>query len=362
MKSHKQTAFQKGRSPRIRGAGLFLFSFFSVSFSVLFVKPVFPKDYTEFIWTQASFPSAHASTIVETSEGVLISAWFGGTDEGNKDVGIWSSQKKKNDPWSAPVQLFKEPKQPAWNPVLFRDASNVIWLFFKVGPNPERWTGAYIQSKDGGKNWSPVVWLPAGLLGPVRNKPIILSNGNILSGTSVESYRAWASWMELSEDAGKTWRRYGPILFPTMEQNRKGTIQPTLLEIKPGVVRAFFRTRAKKIATSISNDGGKNWSELKLTDLPHPDAGIDSVRLRDGRCLLVYNPSTKFRNPLAVAISEDSGETWRNLFDLDRLEKDGEEELSYPNVIQAADGDVHVVYTWKRERIKHAQIPLGDLK
>jgi len=48
---------------------------------------------SEFIWKTGDItaPSCHASTIVSTSDG-LLAAWFGGTNEGAKDVGIWTSR------------------------------------------------------------------------------------------------------------------------------------------------------------------------------------------------------------------------------------------------------------------------------
>jgi len=50
-----------------------------------------------------------------------------------------------------------------------------------------------------------------------------------------------------------------------------------------------------------------------------------------------------------VAVSND-GRKWDAALELEN-EKG---EFSYPAVIQAADGLVHVTYTWNRKRIKHA--------
>jgi predicted neuraminidase len=48
---------------------------------------------SEFIYEIASFRSCHASTVVETDEGILA-AWFGGTGEGRPDVCIYTSINK----------------------------------------------------------------------------------------------------------------------------------------------------------------------------------------------------------------------------------------------------------------------------
>ena len=52
----------------------------------------------EFIYKTAPFPSAHASTVVETG-GIVAAAWFGGTAEGNPDVGIWFSRRQGGRWW-----------------------------------------------------------------------------------------------------------------------------------------------------------------------------------------------------------------------------------------------------------------------
>ena len=49
-----------------------------------------------------------------------------------------------------------------------------------------------------------------------------------------------------------------------------------------------------------------------------------------------------------VAVSED-GRLWHAALVLES--EPG--EFSYPAVIQASDGKVHITYTWKRQRIMH---------
>jgi predicted neuraminidase len=57
---------------------------------------------------------------------------------------------------------------------------------------------------------------------------------------------------------------------------------------------------------------------------------------------------------LNVAISSD-GQNWK---DVAVLENEPNGEFSYPAVIQAADGKVHITYTWKRKKIKHVVMTL----
>ena len=122
-------------------------------------------------------PSAHASTIVETKSG-LVAAWFGGSDEGSPDVGIWTSRDDGKG-WTPPVEVARwdegGKRLPCWNPVLFQPKGGPLWLFYKAGPTPANWWGMLISSRDDGKTWSNPSRLPDGFLGPVKNKPVVLA-------------------------------------------------------------------------------------------------------------------------------------------------------------------------------------------
>ena len=320
----------------------------------------------QFIYEKAPFPSCHASTIVQTAEGLVV-AFFGGSDEGEKDVGIWLSRNdNRGSAWTAPVEVATgvtperaDQRFPCWNPVLFQPGHDgkpgPLMLFYKVGPTPEKWWGMLITSDDNGHTWSKPRRLPDGILGPVKNRPALLPDGTLLCGSSTET-GGWFVHMEMSPDLGRTWTKTPPLNDgKTIE-----SIQPALLvprDPKTTPIQILCRTQQGKVAESFSSDGGKTWDPLRMTDLPNPDSGIDALTLADGRRLLIYNPTREGRTPLSVAIAED-GRAWKAGPALEQQPG----EYSYPAVIQADDGKVHVTYTWKRERIRHAVLDPAQFK
>ena len=309
----------------------------------------------EFIYETAPFPECHASTIVEIKPGELLAAWFGGTEEKAPDVAIWTA-RRVNGKWTTPEEVVREPKIPTWNPVLYFLKDGRLCLNYKVGPSPQTWTSANKYSTDGGRTWTAPELLPAGLLGPIKNKPLVLPNGTILAGTSTESYKTWACWVERSTDNGKTWTKHGPIVVPG---EIHGIIQPSIVPLRGGkLLRMYVRStqRIGKVCYADSTDGGRTWSEAKPTSLPNPNSGTDAVGLKDGRVVLVYNHTPKGRSPLNVAVSKD-GDTWSAPLVLES--EPG--EYSYPAVIQGADGTVHITYTWKRKRVKYVALALNEL-
>lgn len=315
-------------------------------------------------------PECHASTIVEVEDG-LIAAWFGGTGEKHKDVGIWVSMNLDGT-WSKPVEVvdgFENDtlRYPTWNPVLFKPKDGPLMLFYKSGPDPRDWWGMLTTSENNGRTWSNPVKLGEDekvghLLGPVKNKPIQLKDGTIICPSSTEIIKdgdtKWMVHFELTKDYGKTWEVVGPI----NDGEEFDAIQPSILTYPDGKMQVLCRSRQNVVTQSWSEDGGKTWSKMTATELPNPNSGTDAVTLADGRQLLIYNHTIRRsdfprgRNMINLAISED-GKSWKPVMTLERQEG----EYSYPAIIQAKDGLVHITYTYRRKSVKYVVVDPGKL-
>lgn len=299
------------------------------------------------------FPESHASSLIRLDDGNFLVAWFGGTHESNDDVSIWISKGTTGN-WSTPLKVAKIREDAHWNPVLFKSPEGKIYLYFKVGKTIPKWETWLTTSDDEGQTWSDATELvpgDKGGRGPVRNKPIVLSDGTWLAGSSNEE-GDWNAFVDKSTDKGNTW-----IATPFIELNRdefngKGIIQPTLWESSPGEVHMLFRSTDDKIYRSDSEDYGKTWTPAYATSLPNPNSAIDIVAFEDKTLALVYNPTTRDtegRAVLSVALSYDNGKTWPKEMILES-EGSGGEGFAYPAVISFGDS-LAVTYTWKREKI-----------
>ena len=328
---------------------LFYACLFSLAFTVTYAQKI---ESAAFIYESAPFPSCHASTLVETPQGIAA-AWFGGTHEKHPDVAIWLSYYQ-NGTWSKPVEVANGiqgngERYPLWNPVLFQMPGKELILFYKDGPAPDEWWGMLKRSFDGGKTWSAAEQLPKDIYGPIKNKPELLADGTLICPSSSEDHD-WRLHMEFTKDAGKTWTRTDAL----NDGVTTSAIQPSILKLPGGKLQLVCRSENDFVLQSISSDQGKSWSALATTTLLNPNSGIDAVTLKDGRHIIIYNNTKKGRSPLNVAISSD-GQNWQ---DIAILENEPGGEFSYPAVIQAADGKVHITYTWKRKKIKHVVMTL----
>lgn len=306
---------------------------------------------SEFIYQSAPFPSCHASTLIETERGILAS-WFGGTYERHPDVSIYTSLLQ-NGKWSTPKMVAdgvenKDFRNPTWNPVLYQNPNGQIVLFYKEGPNPREWWGLYKTSDDGGKTWSKAIQIPPGMLGPVKNKTVTLADGSLLHPSSFETNGTWSMHVETTTSDIQNWKKI------EIDNGSFHAIQPTVLFYPNGKLQMLARTQEDVIGTTWSSDGGKTWSTVESTGLIHNNSGIDAVTLQSGIQLLLCNPIKDGRNKLSLMMSMD-GVNWEEIH---VLEDEPKGEFSYPAIIQAKDGTVHMTYTYNRKKIKYLSLTL----
>ncbi len=290
------------------------------------------------------FPSCHASTLAELPDGNIICAWYAGAYEGSPDSAILSTKYIKGEKrWTSPKVIADTPGLPEGNPVLFLDLKNTLWLFFVTmfGRGWETCKVKYQRSFDGGESWEEPIVLKEELGWMTRNKPLIISKGDIILPMYDE--RDWTSFFLISEDEGMNWKPTPKLSAPI------GLIQPALVE-QEGDLIAFMRCGGSggNIWRTVSKDGGRNWTPPHPTSLPNPNSGIDAIEIAGG-VLLAFNNSPRWRTPLSLAYSKDKGENWEVLLDVEKEEG----EFSYPCLLKGRDGLLHLTYTYKRIAIKH---------
>lgn len=297
------------------------------------------------------FQFCYGPSLIETPND-LVAVFQAGNERRATDLGIWISRSLPEYKWTKAVQVFNPATDQTAegsanhcsNPVLFRYPDGRILLFFRVSGDLKTWRGMWRKSADEGKTWSKAQPLAEGFVGPTKNKPQLLPDGSLLCGSSTED-QGWQVHFERLNPDG-IWTKSPPVNDGRKTQG----IEPALLFHGNNRWQAIGRsTKGQgRIFDLWSNDGAETWSEMNSLDLPNPGSSLDAITLKDGRIVLVYNHSSDERTPLNVAISED-GKNWKAVL---ILEVDGNES-TYPSVIQASNGIVHIAYCSSRRHIRH---------
>jgi predicted neuraminidase len=302
-------------------------------------------------------PRCHCAALTELADGDLLAVWYAGEGEGLPDSALLTSRFSRPDGhWTRPEVIVDTPGLSDGNAILFTAAPDRLWLFHTViqGGGWASVLTYWRQSDNGGLTWTmsrPFDPEP-GLM--FRCRPLRLPSGRVLipmyddkDGTSLFFH---------TDDEGATWRRSRRLRVAGDQ-----CIQPAPVLRADGSLLAYMRcgSRAGHIWQSVSNDGGETWSPCEPVALPNPNAGVDMIRLQTGELLLAANLTTNSRSPLHLALSEDEGASWP--WRLIAAHDPGQ-EFSYPQLLQAGDGACHLLYTWRRERIRHLAFDVEWLK
>lgn len=306
----------------------------------------------------ALVPSAHAASLAELADGRIACAWFAGSREGAADVAIyfatWSGQQ-----WSAPRPIVDRRQLTAasrmhvrklGNPVLFRSGDKLhLWV---VSAGVGGWAASainHLESSDNGQNWSPaerIISSPFFNISTlVRAQPLALADGGIGLPVYHELIGKHGEWLRFDAD--------GRLVDKTRMPQAIAALQPAVVALSATDALALLRDSGPapgQIRVARSNDGGARWPESEALPLNNPNSSVALLRLTSGRLLLAANPSAG-RQILELWLSADQGKSWQGVR---QIENAPLAEFSYPALLQAADGRIHLVYTWKRQTIRHA--------
>ena len=318
-------------------------------------KPFYQE---EFINASQDLPFVHVASVTELVDHSLAALWYGGPYEHSPENQIYFS-KERDGIWLSPQIIMtteqvehdlNRPIKCLGNPLMLPNPDGTLRLLF-VSIAMGKWSGSQLNtslSKDGGTTWSRVERLTLSpffnLSELVRNRPVRTTEGWCVP-VYQEFLGKFPELLWLSEKDGKI----------SYEKSRSAggcsTLQPSL--IPADARRAFILlrdyTKTKRIFISRSTDAGLSWSKPEATNLPNPDSGISGIRLPKGRLLVTFNDATWGRSNLSVALSDDEGRSWKRIA---ILENDNEKSFSYPYMMQASDGVIHVTYSWDGRKVK----------
>jgi len=304
------------------------------------------------------FISNHASFIEYVQgTGSLIAGWFSGTGEGQSGVSIVKSVLPPNGTqWPNATVISQKIGYSNQNPVFYCNSSNEVYAFHTSQPavggedNSTFWT---LKSTDGGATFSaPQLLFPQNGIWD-RNRIIPSLSNDWLYPMYYSAPGTDSSFLFIKPASlPVTQNSFINIALP----NTSYLIQPTIVRLFPGqpFLRAYYRDEQQKnIFTAVSLDDGKSWTDAEPTVLPNNNSGINAYTLLSGNIALIYNPMTSGRNILAISLSLDHGVTWKYTR---LLVNQTSGEYSYPSMLQTADGNIHITYTYLRETIQYTQI------
>lgn len=352
----------------------------------------------------------HASFLHVLPGGDLICAWFGGTLEGKADISIHASILLRGaDSWGPAQTLSDDPVHSEQNPVIFTAPDGGLWLFHTSQPSGNQDECRIRMARLSRDEAEPTriatdegryLGLPRGCF--VRGNVTVRDDGAWLLPIFVCTARPGQKWngshdhaaMGVSTDQGATWH-----LEPV--EGTLGCVHMGPVDLGGGRLAAFYRRRqADHVHRSDSTDGGRSWSAAEATDVPNNNSSVAAIRLKNGRIAMICNPvnadmSTARRAslydelgeeddrpdadptggcvpiwgvpraPVVVALSDDQGQTFPTRLLIEdgpgtctsNDSTDGRNmEMSYPWIVEDADGILHLSYTYHRRAIRYVRL------
>jgi predicted neuraminidase len=356
-------------------------------------------------------PQTHAPSLVELTDGSIRAFWVAGSREGAKDgeihTAVFLPERavwRREFPVASRASTRKSLQRyirKLGNPVVGRAANGQIWLFY-VTVSVGGWGGSSVTmttSTDDGKTWTPprrLITTPFFNLSTlVKGTPFLYDDGTLGLPVYQEMIGKFGELLRLDET--------GAIIDKHRLSSGRYSMQPVVLAQSNRKAITLMRYAGgqppKRVIRVSTDDAGQHWSHPEKSALSNPDAALSGIVLADGRILVVLNDIESGRDQLSLVTSHDGGVTWKTVIKLEdqtglrgqpldraryleatgTLVRDSDAtvpnpadyaraasvqmcggagcgfEFSYPYLIQARNGEIHLVYTWNRVFIKHVQ-------
>jgi predicted neuraminidase len=304
---------------------------------------------------------AHSASIA-IANGKPVVVWYGGTEEGHRDVAIFSSSF--DGKWTTPsVVADRDSTERALgryirkvgNPSLYSWPDGRLGLYY-VSVSFGGWAASsinYMESLDQGHHWtSPIRLVTSPFLNIstlVRTQGLPLSDGSVQLPVYHEFLGKFSETLTLSSDL--------TVMDKIRISRGKHSLQPAITNLDESSAVGLLRYSGDppgRVLSVFSEDGGAHWSAPVRTQLPNPDSAVSIINLGNGNLLLALNDLEDGRHRMSLAMG--SAGDWKIVKVLEEETATGldhEYEFSYPSMTIDPDGFIHLVYTWNQKRIKH---------
>lgn len=303
--------------------------------------------------------SMHSASIVSLGGGRLIAAYFAGSREGAKDVGIYANIFE-NGKWGESFKMLdKKALQRAsglyikklGNPVLVLDNAQGLVRLFVVGVSLGGWATSRIfelRGKPDELKFVRVLSLSplANLSHLVRSNPIYLKNEGFILPIYFELGYKYPLLLSFKGDEFK-------ILAP----NVGAQLQPSLaLLLKDKAIISYRNQNHSDLILQDFSPKPPYFSPPKSSNIKNFDSSVASF-VYQNRLYLINNIKNEHSHRGILALFEMiKGELkLKKILDESKVG-----EVSYPNLL-LRDGYVHIIYTKNRSHIAYLALPLGSL-
>jgi predicted neuraminidase len=271
-------------------------------------------------------------------------------------AGSWSNPEVVIDRVTAEKGLSRYIKKIG-NPLPVRSSQGKLQLYF-VTVSVGGWAGSsisWIESSDEGVSWSRAQRL---ITSPALNlSTLIKAPGfDFTDGTlGLPVYHEWmGKFGELIRIDG------GQVIDKRRISSGRALLQPIVFIDAPETAIAYFRQARSagppRIASALTDNAGQFWVSGADLDLANPNAAIAGLQLANGDRLIALNDLESARHRLVLALAPAGTSNWSVIAEVESdqtLTNGLYREFSYPYLLLGANGEVHLIYTYDRKKMKH---------